>query len=460
MLQINAQTAPGYCDGISRRSFVRVGLSGMGALSLSQILRAKQATADSTGSAGKDTSIILIWLDGGPGHMDTYDMKPQAPAEYRGLWLPIPTNVPGIEVSPLFPRQARRADLYSVIRSLHHDQGDHFTAGHYMLTGVGGASGAESTQKHPFVGSVASKLAGARRPGMPAYVAVPYAASIGLRPGYFGSHMLGMQYNPFETEGDPNGANFQVQNLQLNSGLTLRRLEDRQGLHRTLDRMRRDVDNAGLLPAMDRFEQAAFELVTGTAARRAFDIGSEDPRIRDKYGRTSWGQSTLLARRLVEAGSTLVTVHFGGWDNHWDLKQAMENYLPQVDMAVSALLDDLYQTGLIEKTLVLLCGEFSRTPRMNDGGNGGPPLSMGTPGRDHWGNAISCLVAGAGVKGGRLIGSTNRLGEVPKDRPLTPSDLHHTMFHILGIDRSFHFINPAGRPVAALQPGEVIHDLF
>jgi len=310
------------------------------------------------------------------------------------------------------------------------------------------------------VGSMATCMTGARQPGMPPNVAIPYAMSIGIRPGYFGANYVGIQHNPFETEGDPNAANFQVNNIQIPADLSISRLNDRQGLTKTFDRFRRDLDSRGTLAAVDRFDQQAFDLVTGAAARKAFDINSEDPRLRDKYGRTGWGQSTLLARRLVEAGSTFVTVHFGGWDHHWDLKAGMERYLPMVDQAVSALFDDLTTRGLSDDVLVVLCGEFSRTPRMNNGGNGGPPLSMGTPGRDHWGNAMFCLMGGGGVQGGRIVGSTNRLGEVPKDHPLKPSDIHHTMFHVLGVDPTISFINHAGRPVAALEPGKVIRELL
>jgi len=307
---------------------------------------------------------------------------------------------------------------------------------------------------------MATSVTGPRRPGMPPHVAVPYAASIGLRPGYFGANYVGIQHNPFETEGDPNADGFQVPNMQITAGLSLDRLEDRRALTGYFDTLRRDTDARGTLAAMDRFAQSAYELVTGPAVRKAFDIGAEDPRLRDRYGRTSWGQSTLLARRLVEAGSTWVTVHFGGWDNHWSLKGAMESYLPMVDRAVSALFEDLCARGLYERTLVVLCGEFSRTPRMNDGGNGGPPMSMGTPGRDHWGNAMFCLLGGGGVRGGQIVGSTNRLGETPKDRPLRPSDIHHTIFHAMGIDRSIQFVNHAGRPVPALEPGAPIDELL
>ena len=459
MLRIHAGSAGRYCDGISRRNFVQIGVAGMASLGLPQILRAREESL-ARGFAPKSTSVILLWLDGGPSHLDLYDMKPEAPAEYRGIWNPIPTNVPGFDITELFPLQAKMADRFSIVRSLHHDTGDHFAGGHFMLTGRGGASGADTTSKSPFIGSMATCMTGARQPGMPAHVAVPYAMSIGIRPGYFGANYVGIQHNPFETEGDPNSPNFQVNNIQIPADLSISRLNDRQGLTRTFDRFRRDLDSRGTLAAVDRFDQQAFDLVTGAAARRAFDINSEDPRLRDKYGRNNWGQSTLLARRLVEAGSTWVSVHFGGWDHHWDLKAGMERYLPMVDQAVSALFDDLTVRGLYEDVLVVLCGEFSRTPRMNNGGNGGPPLSMGTPGRDHWGNAMFCLLGGGGVQGGRIVGSTNRLGEVPKDHPLRPADIHHTIFHVLGIDPTISFINHAGRPIAALEPGKVISELL
>ncbi len=459
MFRVDLGSTGRYCDGMNRRSFVQVGLAGMASVGLPQILRAKEASVDRGGSA-KNTSIILIWLDGGPSHLDLYDMKPEAPAECRGLWNPIKTNVDGIDISELFPLQAQCADKFSLVRSLYHNNGDHFAGGHLMLTGRGGASGVDTQGKSPFVGSVATKATGARQPGMPPYVAVPYAASIGLRPGYFGANYVGAAYNPFETDGDPNAANFQVQNIQMAGGMTLGRLDERAALAKHFDKLRRDVETKGMLDSMDRFDRQALDLVTGTAARRAFDIGLEDPRMRDRYGRHNWGQSTLLARRLVEAGSTFVTVHFGGWDHHWDLKAGMERYLPLVDAAVAALLDDLSQRGLSDNVLVMLCGEFSRTPRMNNGGNGGPPLSMGTPGRDHWGNAMFCLLGGGGVKGGRIVGSTNRLGEVPQDRPITPADIHHTMFQVLGVDPHVNFLDHSGRPVAALAPGAVIPELF
>ncbi len=456
-LPLESLTAP-YCDGVSRRSFLQVGLAGMGAMSLGSLMQARAASAGQ-GGATKDTSLILIWLDGGPSQHDTYDPKPDAPAEYRGLWRHIPTNVPGIDIGELFPLQAKVADKFSIIRSMHHDSGDHFTGGHWMLTGRGEVSGAANAGKYPFIGSIAAKMTGPRKPGMPAHVAVPYASSIGLRPGYFGGNYLGSEHNPFETDGDPNADNYKVANLGEIGGLTIDRIGDRRSLNAGLDRIRRDADRSGLLESISRFDQQAFDLVTSASAREAFQIQSETPETRERYGRNSWGQSVLLARRLVEAGSTIVTCHFGGWDTHWNHQASMEQYLPKVDRAVSSLITDLDQRGLLGKVMVVVCGEFGRTPKMNDGGNGGAPMSQGTPGRDHWGNALSVLIAGGGLKGGQVIGSTNRLGEVPAERPLRPGDLHHTLFHVLGVDPDVSFLNHAGRPVPAIDHGEVIREL-
>ncbi len=458
MLRIDAGTTAPYCDGMSRRNFVQLAMTGMASLGLGDLLRARAVSAGA-GTQAKDTSVILIWLDGGPGHMDLYDMKPEAPAEYRGIWRPINTNVPGFEITELFPRQAKVADKFSIVRSLHHDTGDHFDGAHRMLTGRFGATGANTAGKYPSMGSIATRVLGPRKSGLPAHVAVPYASSVGLRPGYFGANFVGQQYDPFETGGDPNSDGFKVNNLELGGGMTIDRLSDRRALLTRFDALRRQVDNSGVLDAVDRFDRDAYEMVTSSEARKAFDISAEDAKTRELYGRTNWGQCTLLARRLVEAGSTFVTVHYGGWDHHWNLQSGYESLLPQVDAAVAGLFTDLAQRGLDKKVLVVLCGEFSRTPRMNDGGNGGPAGSQGTPGRDHWGNAMFCLMGGGGVKGGQIVGSTNRLGEAPQDRPLTPGDIHATMFHVLGVDPQVAFTDHSGRPVTAVEQGEVIREL-
>jgi hypothetical protein len=460
MFRLDLGSAGRYCDGMNRRSFLQVGAAGLAGLGLPQLLRAREQSAEPAGSR-KDTAVILIWLDGGPSHMDMYDMKPDAPADYRGIWKPIRTRVPGLDITELYPKQARITDKFSVVRSLHHDTGDHFAGGHRMLTAKDLAvSGANTEQKFPGIGAIVGQQVGPRRPGLPAYVAVPHASSIGLTPGYFGAHLLGAQHNPFQTGGDPNAPNFMVQNLNLAQGLSVPRLEDRRSLVSHFDTARRELDAMTETRAMDRFAQEAFEFVCGPAARRAFDISKEDPRLRDRYGRHNWGQSCLLARRLVEAGATFVAVHFGGWDHHWDLQKGYENNLPIVDSAVASLFTDLDERGLLGKTLVMLCGEFSRTPKMNDGGNGGAPRSMGTPGRDHWGDAMFCLLGGGGIRGGQVVGSTDRLGQRPHTRPVLPANIHATIYHLLGIDPKLQLLDPTGRPVSVLDDPTPIEELL
>jgi hypothetical protein len=453
MLRVDAGACPHEFSGLSRRSFVQLGMAGLASLGLPGLMRLKEASANG-GNPSKDTRVILIWLDGGPSHMDLYDMKPNAPAEYRGIWRPIKTNVAGMEITELFPKQAKVADKFSIVRSIWHNDGDHFGGAHRMLTGRPGATGADTTGKFPSIGSIATRVTGPRVKGMPPYVSVPYASTIGIRPGYFGANYLGQPNDPFETEGDPNNKEFKVRNLSMTQGLTVDRIGHRRSLLRSFDTMRRDCDASGNFDAMDKFEQQAYELVTSADVRKAFDLSAEDDKLRDRYGRHSWGQSTLLARRLVEAGVTFTTVLFGGWDHHWNLKEGMESVLPKVDSAVSTLFDDLSQRGLLSKVCVVICGEFSRTPRMNDGSGNG------TPGRDHWGNSMSVVMGGGGLKGGVVVGSTDPKGESPVDRPLTPQDFHATLYHVLGVDPYVQFKDHAGRPIPAIDHGEVIKELL
>ena len=449
------------CDGLTRRSLLRAGFLGLAGLGLPELLRAQAAAKHTGAAAQRDLSVILIWLDGGPGHMDMYDMKPEAPVEYAGIWKPIKTKVPGFDITELYPKQAKITDKFSMVRSLHVDSGDHFAGGHRMLTTKNaGVSGANTPGKFPFIGAIANRELGPRKKGMPGHVAIPYASSIGLNPGYFGGHFLGAAHNPFATGGDPNATNFKVANLNLAAGLTMPKLEDRRSLIKHFDVKRKEFDNLPESVAMDKFSREAFDFVSGPTARRAFELSSEDPRLRDRYGRHTWGQSALLARRLVEAGSTFVSVHLGGWDHHWDLKKGYENYLPKVDEMVSGLFTDLDDRGLLSTTLVLLCGEFGRTPKMNDGGNGGPAGSMGTPGRDHWGDAMFCLMGGGGVKGGQVIGSTDAKGLRPKDRPITPCNIHATIYEVLGMDPRLNLLGPEGRPLPVLDDPTPIRELL
>jgi uncharacterized protein (DUF1501 family) len=447
MIRLDAGDSKGCCDRLSRRSFLQLGAAGM--LSLPSLLRARDAAAAPTGAA-KDTRVILLWLEGGPSHIDLWDMKPAAPAEYRGYWRPIATNVPGMQITEMFPRQAKLADKFSIIRSLHHGDQDHIGAPHILLTGRVGPTIADQAPTAPSMGSIVSRTVGARKVGLPPYVVVPHIGG----GKYFGAHYAGQAYDPFDIAGDPNSAAFKVHNLTLSKGMSVGRLDDRRSLRRSLDTLRRDADDSGSFEAMDKFEKQAFELVTSQNVTRAFDVASESDEMRDRYGRTSWGQSTLLARRMVEAGVSFVTVNMGGWDQHGDLKAKMELYLPNLDRAVSALFQDLSARGLLEKTLVVVGGEFGRTPRGNTGFQGGPP------GRDHWNTAFSMVMGGGGIKGGRIVGATDPRAETIVERPVTVEQLHATMYHALGIDPRLTLDDRSGRPIPLVDGNEPIRELF
>jgi hypothetical protein len=439
--------SPRFCDGLSRRSFIKVGALGLAGLTLPDWLQ-HQAHASKAGRSTRDTAVIMIWLDGGPTHMETYDPKPEAPAEYRGPLKAIPTNVPGIQLNELLPRHAEVMDKLAIVRSIHHDNGDHFAGAHWMLTGYHGSNAANLEPMYPSAGSIAAKLRGANLPGMPAYVAVPVAASVGLVPGYNSGAYLGTAFNPFQTGGDPNAHGFSVRNLSLPGGMTLAQLEDRKTLLTSFDRLRRDIDRSGTFDSLDRFQSEAYEMISGPTARKAFDLSTEDPRWRDRYGRHSWGQSCLLARRLVEAGVTFVTVHMGGWDDHAQIEQAMKSKLPITDRAIATLVEDLVARGLYDQVAICVCGEFGRTPRVNP-----------SAGRDHWGQVMSVLMGGGGIKGGVVVGSSTDKGEYPRDRPLGPEDMLATLYHVLGVDTSVSFTDRSGRPHPVLPKGKPIREL-
>ena len=446
MIRVNAGDSKGCCDALSRRSFLQLGAAGV--LALPELLRARDASA--AAGPAKDTRVILLWLEGGPSHIDLWDMKPTAPAEYRGNWRPIATNVPGMQITEMFPRQAKLADKFSIIRTLHHGDNDHIGAPHILLTGRVGPTIANQAPTAPSMGSIVSKTVGARRAGLPPYVVVP-----GIGGGkYFGAHYAGQGYDPFDIAGDPNGKAFKIHNLTLSNGMSVARLDDRRALRRSLDTLRREADDSGSFDAMDKFEKQAFELVTSQNVTRAFDVASESDEARDRYGRTTWGQSTLLARRMVEAGVSFVTVNMGGWDQHGDLKAKMELYLPNLDRAVSALFQDLSASGLLEKTLVVVGGEFGRTPRANTGFQGQPP------GRDHWNGAFSMVMGGGGIKGGRIVGKTDGKAETIVERPVTVEQLHATMYHALGIDPNQSILDRSGRPIPLVDGNEPIRELF
>lgn len=451
--------SPRRCDGLNRRSFLKAGslsLAGV-SLSLADLLRARAVAKVAGRSGPKDRSVILVWLDGGPPQHETYDPKPEAPAEFRGPLGAMSTALPGVRISELLPKHARLMDKISILRSLHHDNGDHFAAAHWMLTGFLGSNAVNLAPQYPSAGSVISKLAGARKPGMPAYVGLPNTHSVGLVPGYHGAAYLGVGFNPFVADGDPNSDSYQVPNLELPSGVDTSRLQGRKTLLSTFDRTRGALESSGATAGLDRFEQEAFSMVLGDAARNAFTLRKEDPRLRDRYGRHQWGQSALLARRLIEAGVRFVTLTFGGWDYHSSLERGMKSILPILDAAVESLIEDLDSRGLLDSTAVLVMGEFGRTPRMN---KTGVPGVDPVPGRDHWGNVMSVLVAGGGFARGRVVGASSSRGETPVDRPVRPQDLVVTLYDLLGLSPETTFLDRSGRPIAIGGNGEVIGELI
>lgn len=429
------------CDGVSRRNFLRAGVCGLTGLTLADVLRSRTLRA-AEGKPTKNTNVILIWKGGGPSHIDMWDLKPNAPAEFRGDFKPIGTNVEGIDISEHLPRSAQQMDKYSIVRSVTHPDAGHESASHYLLTGYKPTNDIPANET-PSYGSITAKQCGPRQAGMPAYVAVPSA------PKSTAAAYLGVGYNPFSVGGDPNANGFSVKNLTLPNGISLGRLDNRRALLDGIDTLRRERDQSGLMDGLDSFTRKAFEMVTSPAAQKAFDIAKEDEKTRDLYGRNRLGQSMLLARRLVESGVTFVTVDAGGWDTHNNNFESLKkNKLPEFDMAWSGLVQDLHQRGMLDDTLVLVWGEFGRTPRVNK-----------DAGRDHWPGAMSVVFAGGGLKMGQAIGETDAKAEYPKDRPISPEDVLSTMYHVLGVDQEVAYENEAQRPVKVLNSGTPIREL-
>jgi hypothetical protein len=422
---------------------------------LPDLLRAEEMQKEERRPVHSDRSVILVWLDGGPPQHETYDPKPDAPVEYRGPLKAIPTALPGVHLPELMPSHARSLGKMSLVRSVYHNNGDHFAAAHWMLTGYKGSNAADMSPQYPSGGSIVAKLRGARKEGMPAYVGLPNLHSVGLAPGYHGGAYLGVACNPFGVQGDPSNKNYRVPNLTLPGGLDAGRLERRRTLLTAFDKARRDVDQSGLMDGLDRFAREAFAMISGPSARAAFDISGEDPRLRDRYGRNRWGQSALLARRLVEAGVRFVTLNFDGWDMHSSIEKSVRRSVPMLDAAVATLVDDLDDRGLLDSTIVVVMGEFGRGPRINKGLPQDP-----VPGRDHWGEVMSVMMTGGGLAQGRVVGSSNARGEVPRDRPTRPIDVWATVYHQLGLDPETSFRNPSGRPISIAGDGKVISELI
>ena len=431
----------GCCDGVSRRSFLRAGALTFGGLTLTGQLQ-REALAAAAGEKVKQKSVILIWQGGGPSHLDMWDMKPDAPSEFRGTFSPIRTNLDGLQVCEHMPRIAKICDKIAVIRSCTHPDSGHESASHQLLTGYKPTNDIPANEV-PSYGSIVAKEMGPRRAGFPSYCTVPRS------PKSTAAAYLGVAYNPFETQGDPNSPDFQVRNLKLPNGISLDRLQQRKDLLQTFDNLRRDADVTGQIAGMDSFTQQAFQLATSPQVQAAFDLNREDSRLRDQYGRNTIGQSTLMARRLVESGVRFVTVDTGGWDTHNNNFETLKTKkLPEFDQSYSALIEDLDKRGLLDSTLVLVWGEFGRTPRINK-----------DAGRDHWSTAMSVVMAGGGIKRGIVLGETDARAEFPKERPVTPQDVLATMYHLLGVDRHKSYINEADRPVEILNDGEPIREL-
>ena len=451
---------PFRCEGtLPRRCFLRASLTGLSSLGLADLLRLEASGAGrGSGSVPQSgPSIILVWLWGGPSHMETFDLKPDAPAEYRGEFNPIETNVPGIFISEHLPRLAKIADKDALIRSLSHDSPGHMNSTHTVLTGYTGeiVETPPYKPKQPDIFQAAHKLLPSRLPGLPQWVALPY-----LR--YTGGGHFGESHGPFAVAADPSAPDFKVPDLSLDEG-PRSRLLGRGRLLDNFDQMRRVVEKTEAVDALDTFQQQALTLLTGTTARDAFDLATEDPRLRDRYGRDTIGQRCLLARRLVESGVRLVTIDFPcvpgqkafSWDDHasvWNIFEQMKIRLPVLDRAVSALIEDMHARGMNRDTLVVVMGEMSHTPKLSN--------HEGQPGREHWGKAMSVLLSGGGMPMGQVIGATNRRGEEPADRFLRPSDLLATWYHFLGLDPTVTYPDPTGRPIPLLPHGEPIHELI
>jgi hypothetical protein len=419
-----------FCDGLSRRSFLKIGAFGAG-LTLADMLRVRaQASGATTASrAGSNKSAIMIYLPGGPSHMDMYDLKPEAPMEYRGEFRPIRTNVPGVQICEHFPLQARIWDKLACVRSIvsveeHSDS--------LVMTGY-----SENTNRvahHPSFGSVVSRLRGSANADVPPFVSLR-GLTIGCEPGY-----LGVAHRAFMPSGQG------VENLRLAGGVTTQRSDDRRSLLATFDTARRDLDASGSMTGMDAFTTRAFDMIASGTVRRALDLGREEPRTRDRY---RGAEQFLVARRLVEAGVGCVTLAIGGWDTHGQNFQTLRRQLPEVDRGVSALVQDLCDRGMDRDVVTVMWGEFGRTPRINGGA-----------GRDHWAPVMSAMIAGGGLRMGQAVGSSSARGEYPRDRRCTVPQVLSTIYRALGIDPSQTFANGSGRPMYILDDREPISELL
>jgi uncharacterized protein DUF1501 len=414
-----------YCDGINRRNFLQLGAFGAG-LTLADVLRARAAQEPKRTT---NKSAIMIYLPGGPSHMDMWDLKPDAPKEFRGEFRPIATNVPGVQICEHMPLQARMFDKLAVVRSLisieeHSDS--------LVMTGY--SEQTNRTAQHPCFGSVVSKLRGGS--DVPPFVSLRGGGSPGTEPGY-----LGVGHRPFAPSGPG------VENLRLANGINVDRMDDRKSLLGQFDTIRRDVDASGTMTGMDSFTGRAFDMIASGVVRKALDLKNEEPRVRDRYKGI---EQFLTARRLVEAGVGCVTLHYGGWDTHSSNFKELKRLLPNLDRGIANLVSDLHDRGMEDDVVTVVWGEFGRTPKINNS----------DAGRDHWAPVMSALVAGGGLKMGQAIGASSARGEYAKDRPYKAAQLLSTLYHAMGIDPSYTFMNGSGRPMYILDDRATVSELM
>ncbi|MDY3556919.1 DUF1501 domain-containing protein [Gemmata sp. JC717] len=424
------------CTGTSRRDFLRVG--ALAGLSLPSLLQA-EARATSPGTGARAKSVVLVFLGGGLSHHDSFDPKPDAPDDVRGKYATIPTAVPGLLVSERLPRMAQVMNRLALVRSGAHNNDHHETATNWVLSGRFGTPFGD----YPAVGAVVAHETGFSGT-LPPYVAVPRNPSFTWELGK--SAFLGGRYESFKA-GDPNQVNYKVQDLS--SEADAKKAARRDTLLKAVDGLAKRVEGNDQIATYDEFHARAREMVLSTEARSAFAIEREPEKLRNRYGRSTAGQSMLLARRLVESGVRFVTVNYGGWDHHGKIFEGLDKKLPEFDQAVSALVEDMSARGTFENTLLVVMGEFGRTPKINK-----------DAGRDHWGQAASLLFAGAGVKPGLVLGKTDRQGAYTTQRPVTPADVAHTILDAMGIDPRKQLTTPDGRPLEVLDQGETVKELF
>lgn len=452
----------GICHGpLARREFMQVGALALGGLTLPEVLAGRAAA----GNSSQRTSVIMLYQHGGASQLETYDLKPEAPTATKSQFAPIQTNVPGMDICEHFPLQAKLGDKISIVRSLHHNMSSHTDGGIVVLTGKSPLVAdptSQSKSAHPDFGSVASKSLGTGPHVLPAYVAIPQKPYM-TRPTY-----LGLHHGAFEV-GDPSGKGFRPPHAGIATGKDGKRLGDRKSLIDQLDRIRQTEDLRGNLSGTDKFRELAFEMLTSPESARAFDMTQEPDTLRNRYGRNLWGQACLLARRLAQAGTAVINIYFNtpktgqeftNWDDHpgnamrqGHFAKYMKIRLPYMDQALATLIEDIHEKDLNHRILVVVVGEFGRTPVMR---YGVPNRSYG---RDHWPQAYSALLSGGRLKMGQVVGATNSKSEYPTHSPYTPQDLLATIYRHLGIDFGQTFDDFQGRPVHVLSDARPIPEL-